>query len=94
MSYRGFPGGLTVMNLATNVGNMGLISDFEKIPHASEQLNPVCHSYWVCVPRACAPQEEKPLKWEPHALQLESSPHLPQLEKSLLHMTKTQRSQK
>lgn len=28
------------MNLATNAGDMGLISGFEKIPHALRQLNP------------------------------------------------------
>ena len=44
--------------------------------HVQQLLNPVC-------PRACAPQQEKPLQWEDCTLQLESSPRLPQLEKSL-----------
>ena len=35
---------------------------------------PVCHNW------AQAPQQEKPLQWEACALQLESSPHKPQLE--------------
>ena len=34
-------------------------------------------------PRACALQQEKPLRWEVHTPELESSFHLPQLEKSL-----------
>ena len=34
-------------------------------------------------PRARAPQQEKPLLWEACAPQLESSPHLLQLEKAL-----------
>ena len=31
----------------------------------------------VLDPRACAPQQEKPQQWEPHALQIETSPPLP-----------------
>ena len=33
-------------------------------------------------PKAHALQQEKPLHWEVHTLQLKSSPHLPQLEKA------------
>ena len=33
-------------------------------------------------PRACAPQQKKPLQWEAQAPQPESSSHSPQLEKS------------
>ena len=63
-------------------------------------LEPVCHSYWahkpqvlesVC-PTACGLQQEKPPQWETHALQLESSPHLRQLEESPCSASKTQRS--
>ena len=46
-------------------------------------LEPGSCNYWVCAPRACAPQREKPLQLGAHTPQLESSPHLPQLEKSL-----------
>ena len=35
------------------------------------------------MPRACAPQQEKPPQWEARAPQLESSPYLPQPEQSL-----------
>ena len=34
-------------------------------------------------PKACALSHEEPPQWESHALQLESSPHSPQLEKNL-----------
>ena len=56
---------------------------------------PVCRNYWACAlepihsimkpmhPKAHAAQQEMPLQWEAHVLQLESSPWLPQLEKSL-----------
>ena len=48
-----------------------------------EATKPLCHNYWPHVlqllrpmsPRACAPQQEKPLQWEACAAQLESSPH-------------------
>ena len=43
---------------------------------------PLCHNYWAREPRACDQQQEKPLQWEDHALQLESSSHSPQLEKA------------
>ena len=33
-------------------------------------------------PRACAPQQEKPPQQEVLELQLENSPHLPQIEKA------------
>ena len=50
-------------------------------------LEPGSHDYWASVsqllkpshPRACAPQQEKPLQWEIGAPQLESSPCLLQL---------------
>ena len=44
-------------------------------------------------PRACALQQEKPLQSEARAQQ-QSSPHSPQLEKSLHAATKTQCNQK
>ena len=49
-------------------------------------------NYRVHVPRACALQQEKPLQWKAHALQLESSPHSSQQEKA--RGRKTQGSQK
>ena len=51
-----------------------------KIPHAEEQLKPMCysywthalepmsHSFWAWVPGACVPQE-KLLQWEAHTWQ-------------------------
>ena len=75
-----------------------------RIPHALEQLSPVPQQLSLCsrawglqllkpeCPRARGPQE-KPLQWEAHASQLESSPGSPQLEKSPCTATKTQHSQ-
>ena len=37
----------------------------------------------ACVPRACAPQQERPQQCEAHALQLESNPCSPTLERAL-----------
>ena len=80
-----------------------------KIPHSSEQLKPVHHSYWTrepellsphaqllkpTSPRACALGQEKPPQWKARALQLESSLRLLQLEKSLWAVTKIQHSYK
>ena len=42
---------------------------------------PVHHNYESLRSRACAPQQEKPPQWKSPALQLESSPRLPQIEK-------------
>jgi len=43
---------------------------------------PIGHNYWSGTPKAHARQWEKPPQWEAWALQLESSPHSPQLEKA------------
>ena len=48
----------------------------------------------VHVPKTCGLQQERPLQWEVHALQLPSSSYSPQLEKSPCAATKTQHSQK
>ena len=62
-------------------------------------LEPGSCNYWAPVPlkpvrpRAHPLQQEEPLQWEVHALQLESSPHSLQLEKARAAM-KTQHSQK
>ena len=42
----------------------------------------MCHNYGAQVPRARAPQQEKPPQWEAYTRQLESSPHWLQLEKA------------
>ena len=65
-------------------------------------IKPMYH-YWAPVlkptshggmPRARAPQQEKPTKWETPTSQPESSPHSPQLEQSPRTALKTQNSQK
>ena len=43
---------------------------------------PIGHNYWSGTPKAHARQWEKPPQWEAWALQLESSPDSPQLEKA------------
>ena len=63
-------------------------------------IKSVCHHYWAhkpqlpLCPRGHALQQEKPLQWEAHALQLQSSPSLPQQEKIPRTAMKTQHSQK
>ena len=64
---------------------------------------PVCRNYWACaleprnhgawVPRAHAPQQEKPLQWEAHAPHKEPPPPTATRD-SLRKTTKTQCSQK
>ena len=55
------------------------------MPQVSES---VLQSLWAVTtealagPRACALQQENSLQRQAHTLQLESNPHLPQLEKS------------
>ena len=46
------------------------------------------------LPRACPPQQEMPPQWEACVPQLESNPHLMQLEKDQAQQMKTQCSQK
>ena len=57
-------------------------------------LEPGSHNYWAYTqqlkpmhPGACAQQQEKPLQWEAHGVQLDSSPHSTQLEKAQAAMT-------
>ena len=72
-----------VKNQPANAGDTGLIWDPE-IPHAEGQLNsqaattkPVLQSRDATteahMPRAHAPQREKPQQWVAHTLQLEKS---------------------
>ena len=59
-------------------------------PTCLRAIKPMGHNCWAqgsqllkpTRPRACAPQQDVPPKWEAHVLQLESSPLWPQLEKS------------
>ena len=45
-------------------------------------LEPTNHNYWAHVPRARAPQQEKPPQWEAHAPQQRVAPCSLQLEKA------------
>ena len=57
-------------------------------------LEPTSHNYWARMPRARAPQQEKPPQWEARALQRRVAPARRQLEKNPRTPTKTQRGQK
>ena len=62
-------------------------SPVQEDPTCCSTTKPVCHNHWTPVlqllkpvcPGAHAWQQEKPPQWESCALQLVSSPHLPQL---------------
>ena len=54
----------------------------KKNPHATGQLSLYATTPEPECPRACAPEQEKPLQWEAQALQLQSNPHSRQLEKA------------
>ena len=64
-------------------------------------LEPASHNFWsprsttteACAPRACAPQQEKPLQWEAFAPQPRAAP-LAATRESPHTATKTQHSQK
>ena len=45
-------------------------------------LEPTSHDYWAHMPRARAPQQEKPPQWEAHAPQRRVAPPSLQLEKA------------
>ena len=72
--FKGIPGGSVVKNPPANAENRGLIPSLGA-------TKPMCHNYWACAlePMVC---NEKPLQWEAQALQLQSRPHSPQLEKT------------
>ena len=64
-----------------------------KIPHAIGQLSPCAkvaepalepasRNYWSHMPRACAPQQQKPLQWGARTPQQRVVPHSPPLEKA------------
>ena len=65
----GFPGGSVVKSPPANAGDTGSLCGLGKIPHAVEHLSLCATTFEPVLERA----------WEP---QQESSPHLPQLEKS------------
>ena len=55
-----FPGGALVKNPPANAGGHGFEPWSGKIPHAAEQLSPRATTTEAHVPRARAPQQEKP----------------------------------
>ena len=87
-----FPDGPVVKNPRTNAEDTGSIPGLGRSHIATEQLS-LCTTTEAHMPRAHAPQE-KPPEWAACAPQLESSPCLKQLERSLQAAVKTQSSQK
>ena len=93
VASEGFPGGAVVESTCQGK-RRGFDPWSGRIPHALGQLSlcattpePVPYSPGAAAmksacPRAQAPWQEKPPPWEAHALQLERSPRLPQLENS------------
>ena len=88
--FRGFPSGSVVKNLPANAGDTGSIPGLGRshMPLRNKactpqllSLEPRSHNYWAHTPH----QQEKPLPRESYALQLERSPHWPQLEKACSH---------
>ena len=67
-----FPGGTVDRNPPANAGHMGstLVWGDSTCWRATK---PVHHSYWARVPRAHAPEQERPPQWEAGALQLEKA---------------------
>ena len=102
---KGFLGGSVVKNLPAHAGYMSLIPDLGRShmlcsnEACAPELLSLCSRAWDLhlltprCPRAHAVQQEKPLKQEDWALQLESGPHLLQLRKTHAAV-KTQHSQK
>ena len=81
VAQRDFTGDVMVRNPPVDVGDMGSFPGLGRFhmpwgnwDHATT-TKPM-------LSRACTPQQKKPLQWEVPALQLESSPHSPQLEKA------------
>jgi len=81
-------GGIMYKNPSANAGDMGLIPGSGRLhmlwrnwAHEPQLLSPCASTTDPQVPRACAPQQEKPPQWETQAPQLESSPCSLQLEK-------------
>ena len=90
----GFCGGSVVKNPPASEGDMGSIPDLGRslLPQSNEACMPQLLSLSSCSrawemqlqkpkgPKARALQQEKPWPWAPHAPQLDSSRHSPQLE--------------
>ena len=76
-----------------NAGDTGLIPGPED-PTCHGATKPMCCNYGVHVPRAPAPQQEKPQPWETHISQIESRPHSLQLQKAHTAMKSQCRQEK
>ena len=83
MWYLGFPDGPVVKNMSWNAGD----TDLTPTPGRSHMLwgNKTRALRKPTLPRAHTLQQEKPPQWKACARQLESSPHMLQLEKARTH---------
>ena len=70
-----FPGGPVVKNPPWNVGYHQLDPWPGKITHAMGLLSPWATTTEPMSSRACVLQQEKPLQWAAHTLQLKSNPY-------------------
>ena len=57
-----FPGVTVVKNPPANAGDTGSITGPGR-SHKPESTKPVPHNYQVCLPKACAPQQESSPHW-------------------------------
>ena len=83
-----FPGGSVVKNSLRNAGDTSSVPSPGRFhgPRGNKAHRPLTVGLlkWASearVPGAASLQQEKPPQWEAHALELESNPHPPQLEK-------------
>ena len=77
-----FPGGSVVKNLPANAGDTGSSPGPGRSHMPVEQLSLCATTTEARVPRARAPQQEKPPQWEARAPQPRVAPPSSQLEKA------------
>ena len=93
--FWGFPGGAVVKNPPANAGTrvQALVREDLTCRGATKPvhhnywtcaLEPASHNYWACMPRAHAPQQDKPLQWEACAQQRRIAPTCHKYRKSAL----------
>ena len=88
----GFPGGSVVKNPPSKAGHTYLIPDLGR-SHKPQSAKPTYHNYCACTLEPgnhnyrspCALEQQRPPQKEVRTPQLESCPHLLQLEKANMH---------
>ena len=97
-NLRDFPGDPVLKKPPANAGDTASVPGGSLMPQGNlaHTLEPMLWSYWAHVlqllrflsPRAQAPQQKKSPQWEAPAPQLNTGPHLPQLEKDQVQQQK------